>query len=150
MTMQQTQTEYKKYEDFINEKVWEQFGPSYCTPSLSGNKWRTTIPYSYKIADFLMLQTRVWLRLIEYKGSATDQWDFMTKLTNQITEFLVTYFVRNAGLSGRSDSDKQKWATEYIRGEIVNRFVYMQRLKTQSLQEQAAQAMVASANQIQK
>ncbi len=123
--------EYKKYKESLNSQVWEKFGPSYCMPSVNNGSWRTTIPYRKEVVDYVILQTRVYLRLVEYYGLALQQWDFMTALTNKIADWLAVYLERNPGLDGRDAEYKHKWAVDYVKDEIVNKFDYVQRLKKQ-------------------
>ncbi len=141
--------EYKKYKESLNEKVWESFGPSYCTPSINSGKWRTIIPYDKKVVDYIMLQTRVWLRMVDYYGLPVQQWEFMQALTSKIAEWLSVYLERNPGLDGRSLDAKRQWAVDYVKDEIVNNFEYAQRLKrrVQQIKTQIAAEKYAEAKQ---
>lgn len=92
---------------FITEAVIAKYGPSYATPQSMGNKWREQIAYSAEIEQFLIAQSRLYLRVTNFgdESKATNP-AFLKALVNEMADYLSKYTMRAKEGMLRKDAEK--------------------------------------------
>lgn len=92
---------------FITEAVIAQYGPSYATPQSLGNRWRDVIPYSAEVEQFLISQSRLYLRVTNFgdESKATNP-GFLKALVNEMADYLSKYTMRAKEGMLRRDAEK--------------------------------------------
>lgn len=95
------------YIKFITEAIIAEHGPSYATPATLGNRWRTTIPYSKEVEQFLIKQSRLYLRVTNYgdPSKATDP-AFLHALAKEMADYLSKYTMQADEKMLRRDAEK--------------------------------------------
>lgn len=83
-----------EYLEFIGRVVVDKFGVSYQIYETDGKSWRQQLKYRDDVADFIMLRTNLFLRLL----SERDQSNFnmMYKVCDGIAEHLSKYFSKKS------------------------------------------------------
>lgn len=92
---------------FITEAVIAKYGPSYATPQSMGNKWREQIAYATEIEQFLIAQSRLYLRVTNFgdESKATNP-AFLKALVNEMADYLSKYTMRAKEGMLRKDAEK--------------------------------------------
>ncbi|HNY25707.1 MAG TPA: hypothetical protein PKJ33_04205 [Alphaproteobacteria bacterium] len=82
----------KDFTVYISTLVIDEFGVSYQTSSELKNTWRKTFKPSIEIADFLILKTKSYIRLLNHEDAKNPQ--FLESLTSYISDYLACYFTK--------------------------------------------------------
>ncbi len=90
----------------ISKRVIEAYGISYMTYENTKNNWRYQLPYSVKIEEFLILESKVFLRIQDQKDAKFSDPAFLKVLVNQMADYLSAYTVRSCN-ANRNQSVKQ-------------------------------------------
>ncbi|MBE6461607.1 MAG: hypothetical protein E7006_02055 [Alphaproteobacteria bacterium] len=80
-----------------SKKFISSFGPAYMFQHEVRNRWRNEIPYSEKAEDFLVYDTRLFLRLLNDKNPNSTNPVFLKSLINLIVDYLSAYTMRAPG-----------------------------------------------------
>ncbi len=143
--------EFQKYKQFINEQIWEKYGPSYCNPHTMGDTWRTELPYHKDVMDLVLLQTRVFIRLLDVSDlNEENKMGCLQALTGKMTNFLVVYAERNPNLCGLPALSIHDQAFRSIKSELWNEFGYTKRLENRVTLKRAAKEAARKASTAQQ
>lgn len=83
-----------QYARNISEHVIETYGGSYQTYQNIGDTWRTCFNYSQKIEDYILRETKLYIRMLNLRdGMATDP-NFLYSFVDLISQYLAEYTVR--------------------------------------------------------
>lgn len=80
---------------FISPMIILEHGISYMDMVASRNKWRGQIPYSKETEQFLITQSKVFIRTLDSRNSRSTNPVFLKALVNEIADYLSAYTVRN-------------------------------------------------------
>ena len=95
-----------KFIAHISQRVIEEYGISYMTYGNTKNNWRYRLPYTAKTEAFLILESKVFLRMLDENSGRTSNPGFLKPLVNQMADFLSAYTMR-AGVEKRGIAIKQ-------------------------------------------
>ncbi len=94
-------TAFNQYIAYISDKAIRTHGESYDTYAELKNNWRFQFPYTTKLEKWLILETKVFLRLMPAKYA--HNLDYLKSLINEIADFLSAYTMRQGNIT-RSDA----------------------------------------------
>ena len=97
---------FNKFIAHISQRVIEEYGISYMTYDNTKNNWRYRLPYTAKTEAFLILESKVFLRMLDEDSGRTSNPGFLKPLVNQMADFLSAYTMR-AGVEKRGIAIKQ-------------------------------------------
>jgi len=83
-----------EYIEFIGTKVIDKFGGSYQNYNTLGKTWRQKLEYSPKIEEFLIAETKVFLRMQEFR--LQTNFNLLYVLCNGIGDYLSKYLVKKS------------------------------------------------------
>ena len=83
---------------FISPMIILEHGVSYMDMVASRNKWRDQIPYSSETEQFLIIQSKVFIRTLDSRNSRSVNPAFLKALVNEIADYLSAYTVRNPNI----------------------------------------------------
>ena len=86
---------YCQYTEFIGKTVVDKFGGSYQTPELLGGVWRQKMEYRPDIKDFVIAQTKLFLRLLPDENLRDLNVSYL--LCDKISDYLSKYMVKESG-----------------------------------------------------
>ena len=114
---------FAKYVEEIREKIIAEHGPSYMTVAEVGNKWRDQIAYKKEAEQFLIEQTKLFIRMLDKKVPAYTNPKFLEAFVNEAVDYLSRYTMRGSGLVRNQEKHALKrelWNTNaYIQGMIA-------------------------------
>ena len=82
------------YEEEISNAVISKFGGSYSTYNEIHSNWRTTFPYYKEIENFIIAQTKTYIRNLDPRKSDSTNPQFLHALITFIANFLSLYTMR--------------------------------------------------------
>lgn len=89
---------YCQYTEFIGTRVVDKFGGSYQTAELLGGVWRQKIEYRPDIKDFVIAETKLFLRLLPDENLRDLNVCYL--LCDKISDYLSKYIAKeSAGLT---------------------------------------------------
>lgn len=149
-----TQRTFATYTREITALFLDKYGTSYATQENTRNTWRETCAYSAAAYDFLILQTRVFIRLLPHDKSSSTNPQFLDSLTSLMADYLSAYTMKQPNIANR------KQAKEKLKDALYNEFGYIQTIIQKRQAKRAARqyaemkhaqmAMINSENAIKK
>ncbi|MDE6478402.1 MAG: hypothetical protein K2L94_04115 [Alphaproteobacteria bacterium] len=112
----------KTYTGYIMTKVLDKYGPSYVTPQNGGKQWRTTISWSQEIEDFLIFESKMFIRLLDSQDARSTDLSFLYALTRLMADYLAKFCMMAPGIMTR------KQAFRNLHTALYDKFGYIQRL----------------------
>lgn len=112
---------FNKYIAHISKKAIEAHGASYMTYQDCKNNWRFQLPYSANTEAFLIMQTKVFIRMLDARDARSTNLGFLKPLVNEMADFLSAYTMR-AGDVKRSQEIKR------LKAELWDNNAYIQEL----------------------
>ena len=97
---------FNKFIAHISQRVIDEYGISYMTYGNTKNNWRYRLPYTPQTEAFLILESKVFLRMLDEDSGRTSNPGFLKPLVNQMADFLSAYTMR-AGVEKRGIAIKQ-------------------------------------------
>lgn len=123
---QQKQTAAQKtfsaYTKYISKLVIEKYGPSYSDPQEIRNRWRNLIPYCPEIENFLIFQTKMYIRFLDSRDSNSTNPQFLEALVKLMADYLSAYTMQ------KNSNITRKKAKELLRAELYDNCSYIQHL----------------------
>ena len=113
----------KQFENFvrhITELFLPEFGKSFMTQENTGNRWRTECDYKPEAEKFLILESRTYLHVLDYRDAKSTNPDFLKSLTNLMADYLSAYTMRAGGT--------RKNAKEALKAALYSENPYIQQL----------------------
>ncbi len=98
---------FSEYTQEITRMFLEEFGPSYATQNEVRNTWRHNVAYSEAAQKFLIMQTLVFLRLLNTTNENGHNLQFLEKLTKLMADYLSAYTMRDPDISTRKQAQKK-------------------------------------------
>lgn len=92
---------FNQYIAYISDKAIRVHGESYDTYAELKNNWRFQFPYTTELEKWLVLETKVFLRLMPAKD--THNLGYLKSLINEIADFLSAYTMRQGNIT-RNDA----------------------------------------------
>ena len=83
-----------KYVDFIADEVINKFGGSYQNHQTLGRVWRQQMPYRPEIEQFVLQQTKLFLRLQDIRD--LGNFNMMYKVCLNIADWVSKYMVKKS------------------------------------------------------
>lgn len=120
------------YSRHITKLFLDKFGPSYADTEEIRNSWRKTAPYSVDAEDFLILQTRTYIRMLDPQDSNSRNLSYLKLLTKMMADYLTAYTHRNPAIANRNMARKR------IEAALYDDFAYIKYL---SAKQAAARAL---------
>lgn len=125
----------KTYTGYITNKVLEKYGPSYVTPTNGGKQWRTMIAWSQEIENFLIFETKMFIRLLDTRDARSTDLSFLYALTRLMADYLAKFCMMSPTI------DTRKQAFKNLHTTLFDNFGYIQRLAaTQAMARDARDA----------
>ncbi len=115
------------YEEEISNAVISKFGGSYSTYNEIHSNWRTTFPYYKEIENFIIAQTKTYIRNLDPRKSDSTNPQFLHALITFIANFLSLYTMR------ADKSYTRKKARKILEAELYTNFSYIQNLIARQL-----------------
>lgn len=115
------------FEEEISNAVISKFGGSYSTYSEIHSSWRKTFPYYKEIEDFIIAETKTYIRNLDSRKSDSTNPQFLHALVILIANFLSLYTMR------ASSSYTRKKARKILEDELYTNFSYIQNLIARQL-----------------
>lgn len=116
------QKTFSAYTGYISKLVIEKYGPSYSTYEEVRNRWRNLIPYSAEIENFLIFQTKMYVRFLDSRDSNSTNPQFLESLAKLMADYLSAYSMQNPKYATR------KKAKEMLKKELYDNCSYIQHL----------------------
>ena len=113
---------FSTYTIYISNMVIDKFGGSYTTLGTIHNTWRREFPYSKEIENFLIFNTKMYIRFLDSRDSNSTNPQFLEALAREIADYLSAYTVRNPKHANR------KKAKEVLKIELYDESSYIQNL----------------------
>ena len=111
----------KEYTTFIGGEVVGEFGGSYQNFQTLGSVWRQKLGYSKSIEDFIMVKTRLYLRLLSDKD--TNNFNMMYKVCFNIADYLSKYLAKKSPDITRKNAADEVLNKIYFNSPLfVNKF----------------------------
>lgn len=120
------------YSRHITKLFLDKFGPSYADTEEIRNSWRKNAPYSVDAEDFLILQTRTYIRMLDPQDSNSRNLSYLKLLTKMMADYLTAYTHRNPAIANRNMARKR------IEAALYDDFAYIKYL---SAKQAAARAL---------
>ena len=86
---------FGQYAVCITEKLLEKYGPSYASQSVIRNTWRNTFPYDKRVEDFLIFETKMYIRNLDRRDSNSTNPQFLLALTKLMADYLSAYTMKS-------------------------------------------------------
>lgn len=99
---------YKNYIQFISKNVVLEYGKSYQYSDTLRHSWRSKIPHTAQVADFLILHTKTYIRI---QGSRNLE--FLEKFAELVAGYLSTFFNKIPGYGTQKEEFNKLMATFY-------------------------------------
>ncbi len=106
------QRAFSLYTKQISELIISKYGPSYSTYEDVKNTWRNVIPYTKEIENFLIFQTKMYIRLLDSRDPNSTNLQFLSALIYLIADYLSAYTMHADAYLTR------KKAKEYLKKEL--------------------------------
>jgi len=113
---------FAQYVKYITQIVVTEYGPSYSDPKEIRNTWRYTFSYSKKIEDFLIFQTKMYIRTLDARDSNSTNPQFLRALVKLMSDYLSAYTMRS------SDTMTRKKAKQVLESALYEQSAYIQNL----------------------
>ncbi|MDR0741541.1 MAG: hypothetical protein LBF28_02095 [Rickettsiales bacterium] len=111
----------KQYLPYVSSIVVEEFGRSYDIVDNIKNTWRAKFDISQEIADFLILKTKTFIRLMNSADSNSTNPQFLKSLIASISDYLSAYFMRFDNVGKRKNVSAALERFHQINGTITAR-----------------------------
>ena len=122
-----TQKQFEHFVRHITELFVSEFGNSFMTPENTRNRWRAECDYKIEAEKFLILKSRTYLRMLDYRDSKSTNPDFLKSLTNLMADYLSAYTMRAGGT--------RKHAKEALKAALYSENPYIQQLLANQAQK---------------
>lgn len=129
------------YTNYISELFISEFGGSYQTAKDLKNTWRKTISPTQKTVDFLILHSKVYIRMLNIPCAKNPQ--FLKSLTVNIADYLSSHFMEFDGYKGKRQNIKNS-----LEKVLFDDFDYIQNI-IKDLEAKKEQKKNSGHNQIQ-
>ena len=97
---------FNRYIAHMCRRVIDVYGTSYMTYENTKNNWRYQLPYSATLEEFLILESKVFLRMQDKQDGKFSDPAFLKVLVNQMADYLSAYTARSCN-ANRNQSVKQ-------------------------------------------
>ncbi len=115
---------FEQYKIYIAEKIHAKYAPSYATIADIKDKWRHNFAYNKELEDFLIFETKVFIRLLDWQEPNFRNPDFLKSLVKSISSYLAAYVEK----SSKYGNDHMA-TLNYLNDVLFNSFYYIQALK---------------------
>lgn len=129
-----TQFFLEEYVPHINNLVIENFGFSYMTVEETKSNWRKNLETSAELSDFLISETKIFIRLMDAKTHNANNLQFLKSFTVNVADYLAVYFVRLENGAKRNDVRRT------LEKMFYDNFQYVQYMLVQQQQKRYAKA----------
>ena len=116
----------------ITNMILEKFGPSYATKAEVRITARRKIPYAPEVENFIIFQTKMFIRFLDSRNSDSTNPQFLNALTNLMADYLSAYTMHNHNIPTR------KKAKEILKHTLYDNSSYIQKLLARQEMEREA------------
>ena len=113
---------FGQYAVYITEKLLEKYGPYYASQSVIRNTWRNTFPYDKRVEDFLIFETKMYIRNLDRRDSNSTNPQFLLALTKLMADYLSAYTMKS------NDTKTRKKARQMMERILYDQSAYIQHL----------------------
>lgn len=113
---------FSNYTQYISKLVIDKYGPSYTTQQDIRNRWRNLIPYSIGIEDFLIFQTKMYIRFLDSRDPNSTNPQFLESLVKLMADYLSAYTMQ------KENHMTRKKAKELLKAELYDNCSYIKNL----------------------
>lgn len=121
----------KNYTAYITELVMAEYGPSYTSVQTHGKQWRNIIKWTPEIEEFLILKSKMFIRLLDSRDSASTDPRFLLALTRLMADYLAKFCMMSP------DVPTRKKAFKNLHTQLYDNFGYIQHLLNIQAQKRA-------------
>ncbi len=114
------------YTRSISELFLDKYGASYATQENTRNTWRASAEYSRDAEEFLILQSRIFIRVLDSRDPNSTNPQFLKSLTNLMADYLSAYTKRNTIYHNRSEAKAALKRVLYTDFSYINRLLEKQ------------------------
>lgn len=137
-----SQRAFAVYTRNISELFLDKYGASYATQENTRNTWRTSVAYSRDAEEFLILQSRIFIRTLDSRDPNSTNPQFLKSLTNLMADYLSGYTKKNPIYHSRNE------AKAALKELLFTKFGYINRLQNaQTAARRASQVRNTAINQ---
>ncbi len=112
----QNKTMFYKYTRYITEKVMDKYGASYENMDTMGHYWRDNLPYSAETENFIVFETKIFIRLFV---TTKNGWA-LRQFIDGISDYLSAYVKRAPDTGSRNRARKK------LRNLLYNQSAHIQ------------------------
>lgn len=112
----QNKTMFYKYTRYITEKVMDKYGASYESMDTMGHYWRDNLPYSAETENFIVFETKIFIRLFV---TTKNGWA-LRQFIDGISDYLSAYVKRAPDTGSRNRARKK------LRNLLYNQSAHIQ------------------------
>lgn len=112
----QNKTMFYKYTRYITEKVMDKYGASYENMDTMGHYWRYNLPYSAETENFIVFETKIFIRLFV---TTKNGWA-LRQFIDGISDYLSAYVKRAPDTGSRNRARKK------LRNLLYNQSAHIQ------------------------
>lgn len=134
---------YKTYVPEISKKVIDAFGDSYITFNDLKDSWRKQLNYSKAASDYLILETKTFIRLLDQRNQDSTNPQFLDSLTGLMADYLSVYFVRSAEASTQQDVIKDLKDKFYHQNNCIQFLLTQQKKRRAAKRKKNTEIMCA-------
>ena len=128
----------KVYVPHISDMVFKNHGGSYSCYQSDRSTWRAKVPYSAKIEDEIIMETKMFIIFIDkHVPNKAENPEFLMAFIRCVSDYLSAYTMKNPGVQGRT----RKKAMEELKKTLWDDFKHIQAM----LARQAAKRMAREA-----
>ena len=109
---------FGEYSEYITDMVISEFGGSYQNRQELRNTWRVTFPYSVVCDDFIMLETKTFLRTLP--DDNLRDLNFSYRLCQNIADYLSKYMAKGIENNGNGKNENKKSMNQ----DVLNRLFF--------------------------
>ncbi len=137
-----SQRVFATYTRSISELFLDKYGASYATQENTRNTWRASAEYSRDAEEFLILQSRIFIRMLDSRDPNSTNPQFLKSLTNLMADYLSAYTKKNPIYHSRNE------AKAALKELLFTKFGYINRLQNaQTAARRASQVRNNAINQ---
>lgn len=133
--------QFANFTQHITKLFLEHFGKSYMTQESIRNRWRAECDYSAKAEEFLILQSRTYLRNLNQRDTKSTNPSFLGALTSLMADYLSAYTMRS-GIKRRQAEKALKNAL-YTENPYILRLLAEQEQKRKEGNKRSPEATAA-------
>lgn len=128
---------FAEYTQYITKKFLDKYGTSYANAESVRNYWRDTAQYSPEIENFLVFETKVFIRIF---APTNNTWA-LHKLITGISDYLSAYVKKAPDTGSRNRARKKLYKILYKQSAHVQHIIIQKQAAKEAARKKHADAV---------